>query len=434
MSAEILRGCAVLTMDEVSPWIEDGELEFDAQGGRLTYVGPRRLEPAEGVTDARGLLAMPGLVNAHTHAAMTLERGVADGLPLGAWLNAVWELERRADGADIRAGLRLALAEMIKSGTTAFADMYFYDEALVATVEESGMRAGLAFGLLPEVGLFDNASGGRTLTDTAQLAASCDGAGGGRVRTLLGPHAPYSCSPAYLREVVELAAKHGLALHTHVSETRGEVEACRNQHGVSPVELVEATGIFDQRCLAAHCVHVDERDIEILAGHPGVWAVHNPSSNLKLGSGIAPVPRMLAKGVRLALGTDGPASNDNLDMFDELSLVSVLHRGVQEDATVIDDLQALRAATVSGVRALGFDDVGVLAPGFQADLILLSLHAPHLVPMHSATALVVHSATGADVRSVYVAGRCLMRDRQLLTLDEEAVMEEARRRALALRS
>ena len=432
---EILRGCAVLTLDERRPLIEDGEIELDLDRGRLAYVGARRPEPSAGVTDARGLLAMPGLVNAHTHAAMTLERGCGDGLPLAAWLQEVWKLERRATAADIRAGLRLAMVEMIKAGTTAFADMYFYDEALVGEVAGSGMRAALAFGLLPEVNLFQTAAGGlATLAETADVAASCQGTGDGRVRTMLGPHAPYTCSPAYLREVAEVAMAHDLPLHTHVSETRREVEECRARYGLSPVQLVGQCGVLDGHCLAAHCVHVDESDIEILASKPNACVVHNPGSNLKLGSGIAPVPRMLAAGVRVALGTDGAASNDNLDVFDELSLAAILHRGATEDAGAVSDWTALRMAAFEGGRALGFGDVGVLAEGFQADLILISLAVPHLTPAHSLAGLVVHSAGGADVRSVYVAGRCLMRDRELLTLDEEAVLEEARLRAAALRS
>ncbi len=424
----IVRGCTIVTLDLDNPFIPEGELEMDPVSGALTYVGPVREGVRGEVILAGGKVAMPGLVNAHTHAAMTIVRGYADDLNLQDWLTQVWAVEARMSPEDIYWGTQLALAEMIRGGTIAFADMYFHMEHVARAVADAGMRVALSPGLL---GILPGAD--RVLAEAEALAREWHGAEGGRIRVILGPHAPYTCPPEYLRKVTDSAARLGLGVHIHLSETRREVQDSLRQYGKAPIELAHSNGLFEVPVLAAHCVHATEREIDILA-ETGAWVAHNMGSNLKLGSGIAPIPRMLSRGVRVALGTDGAGSNNNLDMFEEIYLAATVHKGLHEDPTLMPAQQVLSLATRAGALALGFEDVGILKPGYQADFLLVSLRKPHLVPAHSVISNLVYSARSADVEGVFVAGRPLMLNGQLLTIDEEKAMAEVAARAHRLAS
>lgn len=419
----IVRGCSIVTLDDQNPFIPEGELEMDPQTGAFTYVGPLRQEARGEVIQAQGMVAMPGLVNAHTHAAMTMVRGYADDLNLQEWLTQVWAVEARMSPEDIYWGTQLALAEMIRGGTIAFADMYFHMEQVAKAVADAGMRVALSPGLL---GILPGAE--RALKEAEALTKDWHGAEGGRIRVILGPHAPYTCPPEYLRKVADSAARLGVGVHIHLSETRREVEDSVKQYGKTPIELAHSNGLFQVPVLAAHCVHATDREIDLLA-ETGAWVAHNMGSNLKLGSGIAPIPRMISRGVRVALGTDGAGSNNNLDMFDELYLAATVHKGVNEDATLMPAQLVLALGTQAGAQALGFNDVGILKPGYQADFLLVSLKRPHMVPAHSVVSNLIYSARSSDVEGVFVAGRPLMLNGNLLTIDEERAMAEVAARA-----
>ncbi|MBI2874817.1 MAG: amidohydrolase [Firmicutes bacterium] len=461
MSDLIIRGAAILPMDGTGRVIDRGEITI--RNGRIVKVEPLRAvasnhhAPAGGgdefkpeVIEASGHLVIPGLINAHTHAAMTLFRGYADDLPLKTWLEErIWPIEARFEAEDVYFGTMLAIAEMIRGGVTAFADMYFFMEQAAQAVVESGIRASLSRGL---IGILPGAE--KALRESRELVDRWRGAGGGRVDVMLGPHAPYTCPPDFLRKVGEEARRIGCGIHIHLSETRFEVEESFRIHGCSPVQVVRAAGLLDAHggpepmtaetaahdgegarpfpFLAAHCVHVSGEDCSIL-GRSGAAVAHNPGSNLKLGSGIAPVPMLLREGVTVALGTDGAASNNNLDLLEEARLAALLPKGIAEDPTLVPAYQALEMATGAGARALGWEGrVGRIEPGYRADLVLFDLEQSHLTPVHDLVAHLVYAARAGDVRTVIIDGKVVMRDREILTFDETEVRREAALRARRL--
>lgn len=374
------------------------------------------------VIDGTNKAALPGFINAHTHAAMTLLRGYADDLPLMEWLQTkIWPMEDRLTDEDNYWGTLLANVEMIKSGTTAFADMYFHMDQAARAVEKSGLRGILSRGMVgvgPEAEL--------AFTQSRELFAQWNGAANGRITFMLGPHAPYTCPPDYLKRVVALADELGTGIHIHLSETRGEFEDIKKQYGKTPVGLMDEIGLFEHRVLAAHCVHLNADDIEILsAKHVGV--AHNPESNMKLASGIAPVPEMLAAGIAVAIGTDGASSNNNLDMLQEMRSCALLHKVNTFNPTVIPAGQALEMATINGARALGLEkQTGKLEAGMKADIILLSLSEAHMTPRYDILANIVYAAQASDVQTVIVDGNIIMEDRVVKTLDEQEVLEHCR--------
>lgn len=443
MGRVLIAGGTVLTADGEGHIFAPGDVAVD--GEAIAYVGPPlageeagAAGPTSGslpadwrperVIAAQGCLVLPGLINSHTHAAMTLLRGYAEDLPLMVWLRErIFPAEGRLTDEDIYWGTMLAQLEMIRSGTTAFADMYFGMAMVARAVEESGLRASLARGLIGA-----SSGGERALEEAVSLVRSWHGAAGGRIRCLLGPHAPYTCPPAYLKKVIAEASRLEVGLHIHLAETRGEVEESRKATGKSQIELLEELGFFELPVLAAHCVHLASKDIEILARR-GVAVAHNPTSNLKLGNGIAPVAELLKAGVTVALGTDGAASNNDLDMFEELRLAALLQKGRTGDPAVLAAAQALSLATRMGAQALGLaGSVGELAQGRQADLILVRTDSPRLTPVHDPLAAAVYAAHGDDVELTMVAGRILYERGRFMTLDEERIRWEVKRRAARL--
>lgn len=425
----ILRADRMLTPDGE---VQNAELEIDERG-RIAYAGPARAESV--VThDLAGHALMPGLVNGHTHSAMTLQRAVSDDEGFMPWLAAVQAVEQGLTRDDVVAGLELAMLEMIANGTTAFADMYHWDEGLLETVQRAGMRvlAAPAMFTAESVG-FPGVSpldGAQTLDYTEQLAERF--AGDEQIRLAYGPHAPYTCSPELLREIAERSQRTGIKIHMHVAESRAEVEQITEQYGNTPAKHLDALGFFEADVLAAHCVHLTLEEIEIFA-RTGTAASHNPVSNLKLGCGVAKLPEMLEAGVRLTLGTDSVASNNSLDQFEEIKLATILHRGVGHDAAAVKAADVLDIATRRGAEAIGFPETGALEAGRFADVIAIDLGTTRATPMGSLVSHLAFSASGEDVRHVFIGGRHVYANGEHLTLDAPDILARAGAAAARLR-
>jgi len=367
------------------------------------------------------MVAIPGLVNAHTHAAMVLMRGYADDMALEPWLSEkIWPTEARLTAEDVYWGTMLAAVEMLKSGTTTFCDMYHYFESTTRAMVDAGIRAapsGVLLGFLPEPE--------RRLKEAVAFCKEWNGAGNGRIIAMLGPHALYTCSRPLLEKFAEEASALGVKIHIHLAETATEVETVREQYGMHPVEAMDDMGLFDVGVVAAHCVHVEESHIDLLR-EKRVGIAHCPTSNLKLASGVAPVVRMLAKGATVALATDGAASNNNLDMLEEIRLAALLHKMAAGDPTVVSANTALEMATRNGAAALGLaDQVGQIKPGMKADIVLLDFRKPHLSPCHNEVSHIVYSAGAGDVDTVIVDGRVLVLHGKLQHLDEAEIIARA---------
>ncbi len=391
--------------------------------GEILAVGDvgAEYEPLD-TLDCRGRVVMPGLVNAHTHAPMALLRGLADDLRLDVWLMGyMMPVEREFVRPDFVAlGTRLACAEMIRSGTTCFADMYYFEEAVAEATAAAGLRALCAQTVLkfpaPDAASFEDA-----LARAREFIAAWKHHA--LIVPAVAPHAPYTCTTEILRSASELACEFDVPLHIHLAETALEVEQSRSEHGMPVVPWVTKQRLFDARVVAAHCVHVDEGEIRALKD-AGAGVAHNPTSNLKLGSGVAPVARMLDLGVAVGIGTDGTASNNDLDMFEEMRLAALLAKGISGDPTALPARQAVAMATRIGARAVHLGDLtGSLEPGKRADLIVVDLDQSHNVPRfgrdpNAIYAQLVYAAKASDVVDVLCDGRWLMRERRLLTLDE----------------
>ena len=403
-------------------WFEDGSLHID--GPVVTYAGPRQSAPpfqAERRIDGANRIAMPGLTNAHTHLAMTLLRGVGSDMRLQDWLEkAIFPAEERLTADIVRVGTELGMLEQLRFGVTAFADQYFFMDAVAQAVDRGGMRALLTRGIVGD------GSDASRLNENVALFHTYHGAAEGRIRVGLGTHGEYTNSEASLRQQIETARKLGAHIHIHIAETRTELEGCKARHGGrTPVRYLYDLGLLDGPVLAAHCVWVEPEDIAILAARD-VSVAHNPLSNLKLASGVMPLVPMLKAGVHVALGTDGTASNNTLNLWEEVRLAAILHKGVSGDPTVVSPAQVLRMATVNGAQAMGFPNVGLLKPGWRADVVLLDAEQPHMVPCADPEAGLVYASQGSDVCMTMVDGRVLYWAGEYLTLDYERILAEAR--------
>ncbi len=430
----LLTNATVLTMDE---WfVVHRSSGVAVTGDSIVAVGPDALTYVAAETiDCRGRVVMPGLVNAHTHVPMTLLRGLADDLRLDVWLMGyIMPVEREFVSRDfVRLGTSLGCAEMIRSGITCFADMYYFEEAVAEATAAAGMRA-----ICGQTVLRFPAPDATSYEDSLALARDFIERWHGHplIVPAPAPHAPYTTTPDILRACAELAAEFDVPLHTHLSETLLEVEDSRRHNGMPVIPWVRKQGLFGAKVLAAHCVHVDEGEIRALK-NVGASVAHNPTSNLKLGAGIAPVAKMLELGVHVGIGTDGPASNNDLDMFEEVRLAALLAKGIGGDPTALPARDALAMATRMGAQALHLDHLtGSLEPGKRADLIVLDIEALHNTPSfgrdpHSIYAQIVYTSKSTDVVDVMCNGRWLMRNRVLLTLQEQdlavAAREQARR-------
>jgi 5-methylthioadenosine/S-adenosylhomocysteine deaminase len=423
MADIIIKNAYVLTMDPDAGDLKNGTVVIE--DGKITEIREKTKEHSETVIDAKGSVVMPGLVNTHTHAAMTLFRGYADDLQLAEWLeNHIWPAESQLRAEDVYRGSLLACLEMIRSGTTSFADMYFFMDETAKAVEASGLRASLSHGLIE---LWNEEKGATDLKEGKRFVRAWQGAADGRIKTMYGPHAPNTCSDEFLAKVREESRKDGAGVHIHLLETEAELLAMKERYGKCSVHMLEDIGFFGPDVLAAHCVWLSDGDIEILRGS-GVNVSHNPISNMKLASGTAPIYKMLDRGVNVSLGTDGCASNNNLDLFEEMKTAALLHKLSTGNPTALPARQVLKMATVNGAKALG-TETGMLKAGMKADMIIVDMKKPHLTPCFDIPPHLVYSAGGSDVRTTIVDGKVLMDDYRVLVLDEQKVIEEAQKAA-----
>jgi len=413
--------------------VVEADVLVDCDAGRIEAVGPDLSadRDPDAHLDATGGLVLPGLVNAHTHVAMTLLRGYADDKPLGTWLREdIWPAEAALTPEDVRAGAELGILEMIRSGTTTFADMYFHVPEVVAAVAAAGVRARVGHGAVT-VGK-DDAAARADVEEGINVAREYDGAADGRIRTAIMPHSLTTVSESLLREAVAAARDEGIPVHFHANETEDEVDPIVEERSVRPLSYAADAGLLDPADFLAHAVHVDGSEIERLAD-TGAAVVHCPASNMKLASGIAPVQKLLDAGVTVALGTDGAASNNDLDLFGEVRDAAMVGKLGADDAAAVPAAAAVRMATRNGADALSLPG-GRIEVGAAADLAVVDLDAPHLTPRHDLVSHLAYAARGSDVRHTVCDGRVLMRDREVLTLDEKRVIETARERAADLAS
>ncbi|HEX3559695.1 MAG TPA: amidohydrolase [Pyrinomonadaceae bacterium] len=423
----IVSGGTVVTMDKDRRVIEDGAVAV--AGGRIVAVGKRSdvvsQYAAREVVDATGRAVIPGLINGHTHVPMTLFRGIADDLDLQEWLTKyIFPAEAKNVTEEfVRAGTQLGLAEMIRGGTTTYCDMYYFEDAVADETERAGVR-GLLGETVIDFPVPDNKTWGEAMRYTDNFVRKWKGRA--LITPAIAPHAPYTVSEAHLREVKAFSERTGAPVVTHVAETRKEVADITRDHGASPVQYLARIGFLGPRDIFAHTVHLTDAEINLLKEN-GVGAVHNPQSNMKLGSGIAPVPQMLRAGVAVGLGTDGAASNNDLDMWEEMDTAAKLAKVATFDPKVLSAEEALAMATIGGARALHMDsDIGSLEAGKMGDIVIVDLDSLHQTPRYNIYSHLVYATKASDVHTVVIEGRIVMRDRRLLTLDEELIKQKAR--------
>jgi len=422
----------ILTMDTQRREFNPGFLAIS--GSNITAIGPMAAASAwtAGQTiDAEGGIVLPGLVNTHTHAAMTCFRGMADDLPLMDWLqNHIFPAEAQLNHERVKTGTLLACAEMILSGTTCFCDMYLFEEAVAEAAHQAGIRA-----VVGEV-LYDFPSpnygpieAGFAYTENMMATWRDDPL----ITVAVEPHSPYLCAPDLLRQAAAIARRNDSPLVIHLAETRSEVDTIKERYGVTPVRHLADLGLLYPGLLACHGVMLTEEDMDLLQTHD-VKVAHNAESNMKLASGIAPVPQLLDRGICVGLGTDGCASNNNLDLLSEMDTVAKLHKVNTLDPTVLDAETVLAMATIEGARALGLADrIGSLEPGKAADIIIIDTRKPHLTPLYHPASHLVYAVRGGDVQTTIINGRVVMENRELLTLDRESVMRGVHQLAAAIR-
>ncbi len=404
--------------------IENATVKTDE--GIISFVGSNTDDSSGHIKiDGRGKVLLPGLVNAHTHIPMTLLRSYADDLALHTWLyEHIFPIEAKLTAEDIYWGSQLALLEMIAGGTTCFCDMYYFVDRIAEAAAQAGVRALLSRGLVNGLEM-DDYSEDERLNEAVEVHREWDGAMDGRIRVAFAPHAVYTCAPQYIRAIRDTAEKLGAHIHVHVDETVKEHNDCLQQYGKTPVRHLYDIGLFDLPTVAAHCVHVTDHDMDMMK-EKNVAFVHNPGSNLKLGSGIAPVPDALQKGLNVALGTDGASSNNNLNMWEEINLAALIHKGARLDPLAVNAAEALKMATVNGAKALGFNRCGQIREGFRADMVLVDISKPHYLPLHRLTSNLAYSAQAADVETVFVDGKILYDRGEYKTLDKEKILHHVR--------
>ncbi len=409
--------------------LADAEIAFSPTTGNVDYLGPTRGEAGPGDIDGSQRMVIPGLINAHTHSAMTPLRGYSDDVPLHTWLEHIRAVEVRMTGADIMAGLRLAMVEMLRSGTTAFADMFHWDAALLQAVSDAGMRVNAAPNVFGYHAVAfrstDPRPGAAVLQDIPRLVDQFTG--DPLITVSYGLHAPYTCSPELIADVAARAGQRGIGVQIHLSETRREVEQSLAKRGVSPIRHVADLGLFDTDLHIAHAVHPVDGDVELLA-RANVTVAHNPVSNLKLGAGIAPTTTYRDHGVRLALGTDSVASNNTLDMFEEIKTGTLLQRGLAADPEVLGGAEVFGWATRGGAMAVRGGSSGRLAVGEQADLVLLDVTGDTATPLNDPESFLYYAVRGSDVTDVFIAGRQVVGGRRVLTMDEDEIRGQVRER------
>ncbi|MGZ7048564.1 MAG: amidohydrolase family protein [Methanobacterium sp.] len=406
MGSEIKKGSVLIENDKIIDMAENtGQMDADE------------------IINGEKRVLMPGIVNTHTHLSMNLLRGLADDLPLDTWLNDyIWPVEANLTGDYCYAGALLACVEMIKSGTTTFNDMYFFMDHVARAVDEAGLRGMLCHGMID---LGNEEKRKAEFKETMRIIQNCHNTAEGRIKVAFGPHAAYTCSEELLRWVREKADKMGLKIHMHVSETEFEVQQVREAHGSRPFEYLDEIGFLGDDLIAAHAVWLSDKEIEIIK-EENVSLSHNPVSNMKLASGVSPVSRLISSGVNVSLGTDGAASNNNLDMIEEMKIAALLQKVNNMDSTVLPAQKVFEMATTGGAKALGLqDEIGTIEVGKKADLVLLNMETPHLTPFRHPVSHLVYAANGSDVDTVICNGQILMKNKELEVLDETEVIKLA---------
>ncbi len=376
------------------------------------------LGEANTVIDACGKLAIPGLINCHTHSYMSVFRNIADDVDFETWLfRSIMPLEDRLTNEDAYYGAMLSCIEMLKSGTVCFLDMHMFKGMTISAARDCGMRAVMSRGL---VGNGDDEGGERRICETMDEKAEFGA--DERFSFMLGPHAIYTCDEAYLRKVAALAKKEGMGIHIHVSETKNEFDNCIKEHGMTPVEYLDSLGIFDVRAVAAHCVYLTDNDIEILA-RKGVYVAHNPKSNMKLGNGFAPVKKLINAGVKVCLGTDSQGSNNCLNMFSEMNHMALIHKGTGKDPQAVSARETFEAATRIGAEALGLNG-GALEVGKNGDVVLIDLNRPQFYPTNNVLSSLVYSANGSEVDTVVIGGNVVLDNGKVVGVDEKEIFKK----------
>jgi 5-methylthioadenosine/S-adenosylhomocysteine deaminase len=419
LSILIKNASYVLTQDKSRRVLKD--VDILVEGSRISKVGKGIEEKAEKVIDGRGKAVLPGLINIHAHTSMSLLRGIADDVDLSEWLEKkIFPLEAKLTEDDIYCGALAAALEMVKSGTTSLLDMYFMMDSVAKACKEIGIRGFLSAGIMDI---------GATQEEAGKKLDACERfikrwSSDELVTPSVGPHAIYTCSADFLRKSNALAQKHGVLVNLHLSETQKEFDDCKREHGIAPAEYLEKLGLLGPRLVVAHAVWLTDKEMDLMKAR-GVSVAHCPVSNLKLGSGIAPIYAMRKKGIGIGLGTDGAASNNNLDLFEEIKLAALLQKGVLLNPKAITAQEALDMATIGGARCLGAEDrIGSVEEGKLADLILVDLDNPRFTPMHNILSNIVYSANGSDVLTTIINGKVVMEDRRLLTSDEGEILRK----------
>ena len=377
------------------------------------------------IIDASGKILLPGFVNTHTHLSMTLFRGLADDLSLDSWLNDhIWPMEANLNGDYCYIGALLGAVELIKSGTTTFSDMYFYMEDVARAVDEAGIRAVLSYGMID---FGDAEKREAEIKENLTLFENCNGMADGRIKVFFGPHSPYTASEELLIKVRQLADEHNIGIHIHVSETQKEIDDVSAEKGLRPFEYLDKIGFLGPDVVAAHSVWLSEDEIEIIKKND-VKISHNPCSNMKLASGIAPVSKLIENDICVSIGTDGASSNNNLDLIEELKTASLLQKVSTLDPNVLNSHEAIAMGTIKGAKALGLDEeIGSIEVGKKADIILIDTNSANMVPDSSTlTSNIIYSANGSNVDTTICNGKILMENKKLTVLDEQEIYNKAR--------
>ncbi len=419
----LIKNGIILTVNSKNEVISDGGIAIEAN--KIIDIGSmNKLQnySSDKEIDAEGMVIMPGLINTHTHLAMTLFRGVADDVPGINWLPIIWSIEKNITAEHCYVGALLGCLEMITTGTTTFADQYWHMDRVVTAVNEAGMRASLAQGILE---LNDPAKGERELTESVAFAKKYDNSSNGRVVCKLGPHSIYSCSPDLLQKTREAADDIDVGLHIHVAEAPNEPKMAKEKHGETSIDHLHNLGILKGDVLAAHCVFVNKDDMKIMK-KTNTTVAHCPSAMMKYGNEIAPIPELLETNIKVGIGTDGCGSNNNLDMIEEMRTAAFLHKQNKREGTVLPAQQIIRMATILGAKSIGLEnEIGSLEVGKKADIIMLDFKKPHLTPFHNCPSHIVYSAFGSDVDTVIIDGNVVMKNRQITTLNETKILKNA---------
>jgi 5-methylthioadenosine/S-adenosylhomocysteine deaminase len=425
----LITGGTLLTMnqgadiiDNPSIGIHDGKIIFVQEGNSPSEYPPQAKE----VIDASDCLILPGLVNTHTHLPMALFRGIADDLPLDVWLNEhIFPAEKRFINRETtHTGALLAIAEMILSGTTTFCDGYFFESAVARAAISAGMRGVVSQGFI-DFPAHDTPDPEKNRVVAENFIQKWRGRSP-LITPALVCHSPYTCSPTTLQTIKSVARHYGVPFLIHLAETPNEIAIIQERFGKKPVHHLCDLDMLDADTIAAHCIWLDEDELDILARYD-VKVSHCPESSMKLAAGVAPLPKMLQRGITVGLGTDGCASNNDLDLFGEMGMCAKLHKVFSSDPTVLHADQVLELATMGGARVLGMTDrIGSILPGKSADIIILNMNQPHLTPLYNPFSQLVYAASGSDVQTSIINGKVVMKDRRLLTIDMEAVMSDAR--------